>query len=110
MGSYLGEGDERHTKMVIDFFDMDESSKKLTKMVYFDDDVKDATDSQELDIQECKSLAARLNFIAQDNPAMQCSAMALKTTISRRLRSLQGCSWACKLSNGSTLGRKNRRL
>ena len=63
--------------MVIDFFGMDGNSKKLTKNGYKDDDVKDATDSQELDIQECqfyRMLAARLNFIAQNNPAIQYSA------------------------------------
>ena len=59
------EGDERQRKMVIDFFGMDENSEMLIKNEYTDDNVKDATDSQELDIQECKShrmLAARLTI------------------------------------------------
>ena len=65
---------------------MDENSKKLTKDGYKDDDVKDAADSQELDIQECKSyrmLAARLNFIAQDNPAIQYSAKEIWRNMAR---------------------------
>ena len=33
---------------MIDFFGMDGNSKKLTKNGYEDDDVKDATESQEL--------------------------------------------------------------
>ena len=40
--------------MVTDLFGMDENSKKLTKNGYKDDDVKDAADSQELDVQECR--------------------------------------------------------
>ena len=80
------EGDERHRKIVIDFFGKDENSKKLMQNGYKDDDVKDATDSQELDIQECKSyrmLAARSNFIAQDNPAIQYSAKEICRNMAR---------------------------
>ena len=48
--------------------------------------MKDAADSQELDIQECKSyrmLAARLNFIAQDNLAIQYSAKEICRNMAR---------------------------
>ena len=51
----IWEGDERQRKMVIDFFGMDENSKKLMLNGYENDEVKDATDSQEFDIQECRS-------------------------------------------------------
>ena len=51
----IWEGDERQRKMVIDFFGMDENSKKLMLNGCKNDEVKDATDSQEFDIQECRS-------------------------------------------------------
>ena len=51
----IWEGDERQRKIVIDFFGMDENSKKLMLNGYENDEVKDATDSQEFDIQECRS-------------------------------------------------------
>ena len=66
--------------------------------------MKDATDSQELDIQECTSyrmLAARLNFIAQDNPAIQYSDEESETAHFAKIKKLAR-------SNGSTLGRKNK--
>ena len=65
---------------------MDKNSKKFMNNVYKDDDVKDATDSQELDIQECRSyrmFTARLNFIAQDNPAIQYSAKEICRNMAR---------------------------
>ena len=80
------EGDERHRKMVINFFGMDENSEEVDKNGFKEDDVKDATDSEELDIQECTSyrmLAARLNFTAQDNPAIQYSAKEICRNMTR---------------------------
>ena len=72
--------------MVVDFFGMDENSKKLIKNEFWDDDVKDATNFQELDIQEFKSyrmLAERLNFTAQDNPARQYTAKEICRNMAR---------------------------
>ena len=84
------------------------------------DDVKDAADSQELDIQECKSywmLAARLNFISQDNLAIQYSAKEICRNMARpetvyfaKNKKLARFLLGVKSVEWEYLGRKNRRL
>ena len=71
------EGDERHRKLVMEYFGMDEQSKALAKNGYKEEDTQGGKESQELDREERKAyrmLAARLNFMAQDNPAIQYAA------------------------------------
>ena len=80
------EGHERHRKMVIDFFGIGENSERLIKNGYKEDEVKDAKESHELGAEECKSyrmLAARLSFMAQDNPAIQHAAKAICRNMAR---------------------------
>ena len=79
-------GDERHMKMVIGFFGMGESSKRLMKNGFKEDEVKDVKESHELGAEEYKSyrmLAARLNFMAQDNPAIQYAAKEICRNMAR---------------------------
>ena len=49
--------------------------------------MKDVKESHELGAEECKShrmLAARLSFMAQDNPATQCAAKAICRNVARK--------------------------
>ena len=65
---------------------MGENSKRLMKNGYKDDEVKDVKESHELGAEECKSyrmLAARLNFMAQDNPAIQYAAKEICRNMAR---------------------------
>ena len=83
---FTWEGDERHRKMVIDFFGMGENSKRLMKNGYKEDEVKDVKESHELGAEEYKShrmLAARLNFMAQDNTAIQYAAKEICRNMAR---------------------------
>lgn len=66
------EGDDRHRASVLKYFGLDETSAALVKNGYKDDGDKDKEEM--LDEQLKKSyrmLAARVNYIAQDNPAVQ---------------------------------------
>ena len=113
------EGDERHRKMVIDFFGMGENSKRLMKNGYKEDEVKDVKESHELGAEECKSyrmLSARLNFMTQDNPAYNtlqrrsaATSLALKVPTLRGSRSSQDSSWVLKRRGGNIRGRKSRK-
>jgi hypothetical protein len=71
------EGDDRHQKLVMEHFGSDETSKVLMKNGYKEDETKEEKEPQKHDLQECKAyrmLAARMNFMSQDNPAIQFAA------------------------------------
>ncbi len=63
--------------MVMEQFGLDEYSKILMKNGYKEDESKGEKEQHQLDPQECRAyrmLAARMNFMAQDNPAIQFAA------------------------------------
>ncbi len=71
------EGDDRHRKLVMEHLGLDETSKVLMKNGCKEDETKEEKEPQKLDPQECKAyrmLAARMNFMSQDNPAIQLAA------------------------------------
>ena len=59
----------------MDFFGMDENSKKLMLNGCKNDEVKDATDSQEFDIQECRSW----RMLAGNKVEFHCSGQSCDT-------------------------------
>ena len=71
------EGDARHKKMLMDYFGMDWRTHSLVKNGYKEDEVKGGQEPQEMSQEESKAfrmLAARLNYLAQDNPTVQYAA------------------------------------
>ena len=72
------EADDRHRQIVLDYFGLDEGSKALVKNGYKEDaKAEGESESVGLGPEECRAyraLAARVNYIAQDNPCIQCSA------------------------------------
>jgi hypothetical protein len=79
------QGDPRHQKLLEEYFGMDENTKVLSKNGYDEEPEQEEQRDEELSAEECKAfrgLAARLNFMAQDNPLLQfpakeiCKSMA----------------------------------
>ena len=72
------EGDGRHKKSLEEYFGLDRASKPLTKNGYKEDEAKGGLDQEvELNGEErsaFRMLAARLNYMGQDNPAIQFAA------------------------------------
>ena len=67
---------------MIDFLEF----QKFDENGYKENEVKDVKESHELGAEECKSyrmLAARLNFMAQDNPAIQYAANEICRNMAR---------------------------
>ena len=67
-------GDSRHQQLLEDHFGMKPDAKVLSKNGYDDDPPAEDDTNEELDIEEGKvfrGLAARLNFMAQDNLFLQ---------------------------------------
>ena len=72
------QGDPRRQQLLEDYFGMDAATKTLTKNGY-DDEEKDQVEEDDIGLtkEEFKAyrmLAARLNYMAQDNPLVQYSA------------------------------------
>ena len=68
------QGDSRHQKLLEDYFGIDETTKTLRKNGYDEETARGEQPESELTVEECKSfrmLAARLNYMAQDNPFLQ---------------------------------------
>ena len=64
------QGDPRHQKLLEEYFGMDENTKVLTKNGYDDEPDTEEQPKGDLSAEECKAfrgLAARLNYMAQDN-------------------------------------------
>ena len=62
---------------MMEYFGLDGNSTALAKNGYKDDDAKGGMETRELNTDERKSfrmLAARLNYMAQDDPTIQYSA------------------------------------
>jgi hypothetical protein len=71
------EEDPRHKQMLMDHFGMNGTTKSLSKNGYKEDQAEGGLQSRVLADEEAKvyrMLAARLNFMAQDNPAIQFAA------------------------------------
>ena len=71
------EGDDRHRKLIMDHFGLDGDSKFLKKNCYKEEEDGREKTPQKLNRQECKvyrMLAARMNFMALDNPVIQFAA------------------------------------
>ena len=71
------QGDPRHQDLLEEYFGMDATTKTLTKNGYDDDDKEGPDENGGLTKEEFKAyrmLAARLNYMAQDNPMVQYSA------------------------------------
>ena len=67
------EGDDRHKKSVMEYFGLDDGSATLTKNGYKDEGAEDSSAGQNLSHDEKRAyrmLAAKLNYMAQDNPAI----------------------------------------
>ena len=67
-------GDPRHLKKLEEYFGMDENTNTLSKNGYDEGESADEVEDYELTREECKSfrmLAARLNYMAQDNVWLQ---------------------------------------
>ena len=70
------EGDGRHRKLIMEQFGLCENSKILTKNGYKDEEDEESS-PKKLNVQEIKAyrtLAARMNYMAQDNLAIQFAA------------------------------------
>ena len=68
------QGDPRHFNWLQENFGMDDKTKVLTKNGYEDGLEQVELRETELSMEECKAfrmIAARLNYIAQDNPWLQ---------------------------------------
>ena len=68
------QGDPRHQKLLEEYFGMDASAKVLSKNGYDEEPEQGEQPEKELTAEECKAfrmLAARLNYMAQDNPWLQ---------------------------------------
>ena len=64
------EGDDRHRKLIMDHFGLDGDSKILKKNCYKEEEDGREKTPLKLNRQECKvyrMLAARMNYMAQDN-------------------------------------------
>ena len=71
------EDDDRHRKLIMEQFGLDSESNILTKNGYKEDGNVEEDTSQKLNTKECKAyrtLAARMNFMAQDNLVIQFAA------------------------------------
>ena len=67
-------GDSRHQRKLEEYFGMDKDTKILSKNGYDENEVEDDVEDHELTREECKAfrmLAARLNYMAQDNMWLQ---------------------------------------
>jgi hypothetical protein len=67
-------GDSRHQKRLEEYFGMDKDTNILSKNGYDENELEDDVEDHELSREECKSfrmLAARLNYMAQDNVWLQ---------------------------------------
>ena len=67
-------GDPRHQDLLEEYFGMDDNTKVLSKNGYDDEPQENAHEEAELTNDECKAfrmLAARLNYMAQDNLWLQ---------------------------------------
>ncbi len=76
-GGITWQGDPRHQQLLETYFGMDENTKTLTKNGYDEEGRNEAEEDTELTKEEFKAyrmLAARLNYMAQDNPMVQYSA------------------------------------
>ena len=70
----------RHKTLLMEYFGMKDNFKVLSKNGYKDDPAKGGFEEQVLDKDEMKAfrmLAARLNYIAQDDPTVQFAAKEL---------------------------------
>ena len=70
------EGDDRHRKLIMEQFGFDKDSKILTKNGYKDEEDEEKS-PHKLNKHECKeyrTLAARMNYMAQDNLVIQFAA------------------------------------
>jgi hypothetical protein len=70
-------GDPRHQKLLEEYFGMDGNSKPLSKNGYEEDERGDKDEDCDLTKVECKAfrkLAARLNYMSQDNIMLQFAA------------------------------------
>jgi hypothetical protein len=80
-------GDPRHTEILKEYFGMNDQTKALNRNGYEEVDGEGGQDNdEELSGDECKSfrmLAARLNYMAQDNPAIQYPAKEICRNMSR---------------------------
>ena len=68
------QGDPRHFNLLQEYFGMDDMTKVLTKNGYEDGPEQVELRETELSMEECKAfrmIAARLNYMAQDNPWLQ---------------------------------------
>ena len=86
------EGDSRHRDSVLEYFGMGGDSKALKKTGYKDKDAGSPGDGgdQELNPEECtafRALAARLNYMAQDHPAIQFAAKEICRKMARPIGS-----------------------
>ncbi len=71
------EGDDRRRKLIMEHFGVGDNAKVLTKSGYREDEDDLREDPEKLCRQERKeyrTLAARMNFMAQDNPVIQFAA------------------------------------
>lgn len=80
-------GDPRHAEILKEYFGMNENTKSLSKNGYEEFDGEGGQDDdEEMSSEECKSfrmLAARLNYMAQDNPTIQYSAKEICRNMSK---------------------------
>ena len=68
------QGDPRHFDSLQEYFGMDDKTKVLTKNGYADGPEQVELRETELSMEDCKAfrmIAARLNYMAQDNPWLQ---------------------------------------
>ena len=68
------QGDPRHQRLLEDYFGMDSTTKTLSKNGYDDGDTNDEEGLTEAEFRSYRMLAARLNYLAQDNPMVQYTA------------------------------------
>jgi hypothetical protein len=77
------QGDPRHQQLLEDYFGMDSTTKTLSKNGYEDDGQDDDGELTKEEFKSYRMLAARLNYMAQDNPMVQYAAKEVCRAMSR---------------------------
>ena len=99
------QGDERHRKMLLEYFGLNGESKALTKNGYKEDETEGgmAEELGQAEASPYRMLAARLNYLSQDDPALQFSAKeACRRMAKPRERDFNKVKRLCRFMLGAT--------